>query len=118
MIMRIVRAWPVLLLLLAVIPSASAHVIVTAKPPAGPIPWDAPTKIDVTVRVSCSDLESEFMGTANLELALTEPPAWLNATGEKISIGQTDCDPTTGAGASTCSPAPTCASDYPYASKT
>jgi hypothetical protein len=83
------------LLSFLVAPIASAHVTVTAEPPEGTIPADAPTSVPITLSASCATVAAEYeaAGKTELQLIAEGAPEFLTIVGDQIPFTLDMCDP-------------------------
>lgn len=97
--MKTAAALALLLLAALAIPTTSAQelqgVTVTAEPLATPIPYEGTAQVPVTVTVGCLTIVEQQVATT-VEVAVTDPPAWLTVTPAPVEVDPTTCISGTG----------------------
>lgn len=77
------------------LPTASAHLTVTAVTPTAPLVFGQATKIRVTVAANCATVLAEYQvekSKTSLELELQAPaPSWLTGVGETVPFKAENC---------------------------
>lgn len=117
--------WPRLLVplllsgVVAALPSAASEATITAQAPAAPLPWNGAATVNVTVQAPCATLlQDNQAGVTDLELSGSAEAPWIVVTGQKVPWTRDQCDTSTASQATTCTPQPACAANYPRATTT